>query len=177
MTSTARRTTAAAIAAAFLLCVVGANYLTEHHGMVPVGFGLTATAGTYAAGATFLLRDMLQETGGRRLVLALVIAGAALSYAVSSPQLAIASGVAFLTSELGDYGVYSRLRDRGWARAALASNAAGAAIDTWLFLAIAGFPIDRYTVAGQLVGKLLITSIAIGGARALLRPAQRPASA
>jgi uncharacterized PurR-regulated membrane protein YhhQ (DUF165 family) len=51
--------------------------------------------------------------------------------------------------------VYTPLRDRGWARAALLSGIAGAAVDTYAFLALAGFPVTAASVGGQLVGKAL----------------------
>jgi hypothetical protein len=66
-------------------------------------------------------------------VLALVIAGAALSLTVSPPALAIASATAFLLSELLDFAVYDRLRKRMLAWAVLLSGAAGAVVDSLLF--------------------------------------------
>jgi uncharacterized PurR-regulated membrane protein YhhQ (DUF165 family) len=70
---------------------------------------------------------------GRVWVLALVIAGAALSLLVSPPALAIASAAAFLLSELADFAVYDRLRRRGMALAVLLSGLVGAALDSLLF--------------------------------------------
>ena len=134
--------------------ITAANYLTAHHGMIPIGFGLTATAGTIAAGAALLARDAVQDTLGRGWVLAGIVTGAALTWA-TSPALALASAGAFLVAELADMGIYTPLRTRGWARAALASGAVGAIVDTLLFLYLAGFPITAATVGGQLVGKIL----------------------
>jgi hypothetical protein len=37
--------------AAYVASILGANWLVQHYGVVSVGFGLTATAGTFAAGA------------------------------------------------------------------------------------------------------------------------------
>jgi uncharacterized PurR-regulated membrane protein YhhQ (DUF165 family) len=145
---------------AFLATILAANYVTTEYGMVPVGFGLVATAGTYFAGLAFVLRDTVQDAGGRRLVLALIVAGALLSYLVSDPFIALASGVAFLASETADMAIYTPLRKRGYIRAAIASNVVGAFIDTILFLWIAGFPIAG-AVAGQMVGKLLVTAVVV----------------
>jgi uncharacterized PurR-regulated membrane protein YhhQ (DUF165 family) len=102
------------VSAAFLATILAANYVTTEYGMVPVGFGLVATAGTYFAGLAFVLRDSVQDAGGRRLVLTLIIAGALLSYLVSDPFIALASGVAFLVSETVDMGIYTPLRKRGY---------------------------------------------------------------
>jgi uncharacterized PurR-regulated membrane protein YhhQ (DUF165 family) len=74
---------------------------------------------------------------------------------LSTPQLALASGVAFLVSELADMAVYTPLRRKGWARAVAASNAVGATVDTLLFLTLAGFPVTWQSVLGQLAGKVL----------------------
>jgi uncharacterized PurR-regulated membrane protein YhhQ (DUF165 family) len=129
------------LSAAFVGVIVAANYVTSTYGMVPVGFGLVATAGTYFAGISFILRDSIQDLSGRLFVIALIVAGAGVSFALSSPQIAAASGIAFLVSELSDLVVYTPLRRRGYVRAAIASNVVGAFVDTILFLTIAGFPV------------------------------------
>jgi len=138
----------------YVAAIVAANWLTTHYGFVPMGFGLTATAGTYAAGAALLFRDVVQDACGWRWVIAGILTGAVLT-AVTSPALAVASTVAFLLAELLDMAVYTPLRDGGWALAALLSGIAGAVVDTYAFLALAGFPITQQTVSGQLVGKAL----------------------
>jgi uncharacterized PurR-regulated membrane protein YhhQ (DUF165 family) len=160
MFSTKRTSFAPVIAVIFLGCILAANVVTTHLGMVPVGFGLIATAGTYFAGATFILRDALQDVAGKRWTIAVIAAGAALSFAVSEPFIALASAVAFGLSELADLAVYTPLRKRGYIRAALASNIVGALIDTVVFLWIAGFPIMQ-ALPGQMVGKLLVTAAAV----------------
>lgn len=148
------------VAVVFLGCILAANVVTTHLGMVPVGFGLTATAGTYFAGATFILRDALQDVAGKRWTLGVIAAGAILSFAVSDPFIALASAVAFGLSEIADLAVYTPLRKRGYIRAAIASNIVGALVDTVAFLAIAGFPV-MLALPGQMVGKLLVTLLAV----------------
>jgi hypothetical protein len=147
-------------AVAFVACILAANYVTTEYGMVPVGFGLMATAGTYFAGLTFVLRDTVQDGAGKRATVALILVGAALSFLISAPFIALASGVAFLVSECADLLVYTPLRRRGYVRAAVASNMVGAVVDTVLFLWIAGFPIVG-ALAGQIVGKLLVTLVVV----------------
>lgn len=178
MTRSTRAALTAAAALAFVLSIAAANYATSTYGMVPVGFALVATAGTYFAGLTLVLRDIVQDLAGRTplrtavLLVLLIGVGGVLSYVLADPMIAVASVVAFVVSELVDAAIYSPLRDRGFVRAAFTSNVAGAIVDTWLFLAIAGFAIDRYAVAGQLVGKLLLGTLVVlawGGVRALLR--------
>jgi hypothetical protein len=171
--------------AAYIATVAAANWLTSRYGFVPVGFGLTATAGTYAIGCAFVFRILIQESygsawRGRLVMFAAILAGAALSWALANPALAVASGVTFLISESADWAVYTPLRQRGWARAAVAGNGVGAVVDTFLFLWLAGFPIIA-AVPGQLVGKAYATVIylVLGWAvrRAVLRHSIDPAGA
>lgn len=154
--SITKKTIGIAAAVGLIACILAANYVTSHYGMVPVGFGLVATAGTYFAGLTFVLRDTLQDALGKRWSIAVIIIGAAVSFAVSDPFIAIASAVAFGLSEIADLTVYTPLRKRGYVRAAVTSNIVGSIVDTIAFLAIAGFPIMD-AIAGQMVGKLVIT--------------------
>lgn len=169
--SSNRRVPIATLAsAAFVAAIVFANYATTEWGVWPVGFGLTATAGTYFAGLTFVMRDTIQDAGGRFAVVLLIAAGAALSWWLSVPELAVASGAAFAVSELADFLVYSPLRARGYLRAAVASNVVGAVVDTAVFLWLAhdflarvvpGFDMSDQA-AGQLVGKLWVTVALLG---------------
>jgi queuosine precursor transporter len=143
----------------FIATIVAANYVTTRYGIVPLGFGLVATAGTYFVGLAFILRDAVQDLLGR-WVFAIIGAGAVLSFAISSPAIAVASATAFLLSELADLAVYTPLRERGYLRAAVASNIVGAVVDTAVFLTIAGFPL-RQAFVGQVVGKLALTLLAV----------------
>ena len=66
-------------AAVYVAAIVLANYLIVHgfpgatatpYGTytVPVGFGLIAPAGTYMIAISWPARDMIQRTGGKRLL-------------------------------------------------------------------------------------------------------------
>jgi uncharacterized PurR-regulated membrane protein YhhQ (DUF165 family) len=145
---------------AFLAAILLANYVTTEYGMVPVGFGLMATAGTYFAGLTFVLRDSVQDAAGKWVTVALITLGAGLSYLIADPFIALASGVAFLAAELADLAIYTPLRERGYIRAAIASNVVGSVVDTFLFLWIAGFPIAG-AWQGQIVGKVAVTAVVV----------------
>lgn len=131
---------------------------------------LYAPSGVYAVGLALLARDWLHEAGGRGWVLAGVALGAALS-ALLSPQLALASWLAFAISELADYAVYSPLRARGRPLAVLLSGAAGAVVDSATFLWLAFGSLDF--LAGQVVGKVWIAALAAGALWLMQR--RRPA--
>lgn len=162
------RYTLALTTAVYAAAVVLANVLTSRYGLVSVGFGLLVTAGTYAAGAALLARDFVQRHAaallGRRAgivyVLATILMAGLVSWALSTPGLALASTVAFLVAELVDLSVFTPLRERaGFLTGALVSNVVSAPVDTLLFLWIAGFPITTSAVGGQFVGKVLWATI------------------
>jgi len=141
-----------------MLTVVAANWAITRWGLVPVGFGLIAPAGVYFAGLAFTLRDLTQDRLGRRAVVACIVGGAILS-AWLSPRLAVASGTAFLVSELTDFAVYTPLRARGWLRAVVLSNLAGLVVDSALFLGLAFGSLAF--LPGQVLGKLWVTLLAL----------------
>lgn len=146
---------------AYLATIVAANWLTAEYGLVPIGFGLVATAGTYAAGLAFVARDAVQDAAGRVAVLAALAVGGVLSWLLASPALAVASVAAFGLSELADMAIYTPLRRKGYVRAAVVSNLLGAVVDTLVFLWLAGFGLAGLVVAGQLVGKAYATGAVI----------------
>lgn len=165
--------------------IVLANVLTSHYGLVAVAPGLKATAGTFAVGGVIMTRDLLQDAAGRRVVLACIVVGAALSFATSSERIALASGLTFLVAELAEFAVYTPLRARvewgggRWSGVVTVANVTGIVADTLLFLAIAGFPLAWSTVAGQMVGKAYVTAAVIFAAvvirHAVSQPAIQPA--
>lgn len=146
-----------------------ANYTTARYGIVDLPFGVAVTAGTFAAGAVLILRDAVQDLAGRVAVVSAIGVAALVSWATSSPQLAMASAAAFALSELLDWAVYSPLRRGGWKRAVLASSFIAAPVDTLIFLALAGFPITATAVMGQAVVKLALAVLAVGVLGAVLR--------
>jgi uncharacterized PurR-regulated membrane protein YhhQ (DUF165 family) len=155
-----KNTLGAICGVALLASILIANYVTTRYGFIPVGFGVTATAGTFAAGFALAFRDGVQDAFGRLATVGLIAIGAVLSFLVASPAIAIASAVAFLVSELADLTVYTPLRNRGefggkwWAIAVLISGLVGAILDSILFLGIAfGFAAVGGALLGQLIGK------------------------
>lgn len=154
---------------AYVAAIVAANILTERFGLVPVGFGLVATAGTYAAAFALVSRNITQDQIGRVRTLALMSLGVALSWRLASPALALASATAFALSETADMCVYTPLRKRGRGRAVAVASTTGALIDTVAFLLIAGFPVLP-SLPGQLlvkVGMALVAALILRGRRAV----------
>lgn len=161
----------------YLACVPVVNWLIGHVGtvclpqgpcLVPVGFGLTAPSGVVVAGVALVLRDLVQRTAGLVWSLVAVALGTALSLILASPSLVLASGAAFVLSEIADLAVYTPLQRRGLALAVLASGAVGAVIDSALFLGLAFGSFDH--LAGQVVGKIE----AVGLAALVIAATRRP---
>ena len=156
----------AAAAVAFVGTVWLANYAVKEWGIQPVGFGLEAPAGVYFAGLAFTLRDITHRFLGRRVVIACILLGAALSWLIEANvnlggavSLAVASAIAFLASEFADMSVYEPIRQRGWIPAVLASNVMGIVVDSALFLWLAFGSLAFFW--GQCVGKGWMTLAAL----------------
>lgn len=155
----AQRHLTGTLSAALLLGVIlAANALTSAAGMVPIGHGLEVTAGTFLVGFVFLYRDVVHRVFGPVGAVAVITAGAVLSYVVADPRIATASAAAFALSELADLAVFQPLDKRHmFVLAVVLSNVVGVLVDTFVFLPMAGFPVILAVVTGQLVVKLAAT--------------------
>jgi uncharacterized PurR-regulated membrane protein YhhQ (DUF165 family) len=148
--------------AAFVATIIAANAMLNRFGIVPL-LGITSLmvpAGVYMAGLSFGLRDAVQEVGGRRWTVGLIVIGAGIS-ALIDPTFAIASGCAFLLSELADLCVYSPLRERHFVWGVTASNAVGSIVDSLLFLWLAFGAVTVEGVTAMVLGKMLMTVVAV----------------
>ena len=153
----------------FLLTVPAANYMIGNVGticvpdgpcLIPLGFGIMAPSGVLMVGLALLLRDFVYESLGSKWTLAAVGIGSVLSYVLADPFIAIASVVAFSVSELSDYAVYSKLRERGKSLAILASGVVGSILDSTIFLYLAFGSLAH--IEGQVLGKVGVTLIVVG---------------
>jgi len=169
------RTIGAAAAAAFIATIILANWLVTHVGIINIGFGLMAPAGVLVVGVAFTLRDIVQRTLGPVFVIGAILVGAALSVIVS-PAFALASGAAFLFSELSDLAVYTPLMRRTWIGAVALSNTVGLVVDSVLFLWLSPLPVAGL-LAGQIVGKAYMTIAAVAAIALVRALARRPVTA
>lgn len=168
--------------AGYLTAIVAANWMIRNVGiptpggthLLPVGFGLLAPSGTYAAVLVLVLRDLVQRTAGRWWGIGVIPVGAAIS-ALFDVRLAVASGLAFLLSEALDFAVYTPLQRRLTVAVAV-SAPIGAIVDSLTFLTLAGIPL-AVALPGQMVGKgwaIAVATIAVAVLRRRI-PAARPA--
>jgi uncharacterized PurR-regulated membrane protein YhhQ (DUF165 family) len=172
---------------AFIACIPAANWMVGHVGtacapggpcLVPVlPWGhqgpLMAPSGVLMIGLALVLRDLVQRRLGRTMALLAIVAGAALSAAVAPPALVIASGAAFLLSELADFAVYTPLQQRSLVLAVLASGVVGLIADSFLFLWLAFGSLEF--LEGQIVGKLMMVLLALPVVR-WIRQHEQPSS-
>lgn len=110
-------------------------------------------------GAMFFVRDLIQQRAGRLPAVVAIVAGTICS-AVVSPEVALASGSAFLLSEAADMATFTALhRFPVWA--VLASGLVGSFIDTFTFLLVAFGSTDTWEP--QVIGKIVATLICTAG--------------
>lgn len=138
-------------AANWLIGNVGTVCIPQGPCLIPVAPGIMAPSGVLMIGAALLFRDLVQRRYGKAWSLGCIVAGGALSFAIASPALAIASTAAFLLSELVDFAVYTPLARKRFVLAILLSCIAGAVVDSALFLWLAFGSLDH--MLGQIIGK------------------------
>jgi hypothetical protein len=151
----------------FVATVWFANWLLARYGVVSIGFGLYAPAGVFAVGLAFTLRDIVHRTLGRAAVVVCIVAGCVLAYFIEANvtipgghlAIAAASAIAFLFSETADMAVFAPLEKKSFVGAVCASNVVGTVVDSALFLWLAFGSLAL--IEGQVVGKLLMTAVAL----------------
>lgn len=167
---------------AFLGSIPLANWMIHNIGtvcvpngpcLVPVAPGLMAPSGVLTVGVALVLRDVVQRCLGLRAGLVAIAIGTALSALIAPGPLVIASGTAFLLSELADCAVYTPLQRRRLMLAVVASSVVGLAVDSVIFLWLAFG--DLTYLPGQIVGKLWAVAFAIPLVRLLRRAVPTPA--
>jgi queuosine precursor transporter len=146
--------------AAALVKYVGTVPPGGHTRVVPVWPGVFAPAAVYVVGVTLVLRDVVQERIGFAWTLVLVGVGAALAAAVS-PSLAVASAVAYLTSETVDAVVFTLARPWPIVAASATSAVFSVPVDSVVFLQLAFGSL--MFLDGQIIGKTIGTLAGLAG--------------
>lgn len=121
---------------AIIASVAASNFLVQF----PLNDWLTLGAFTYPL--SFLVNELTNQFYGpekaRRVVTVGFVIGLLLSILLATPKIAFASGAAYLTSQLADIAVFSRLRRHSiWWFAPFLSSLAASLIDTSLFFSLA----------------------------------------
>jgi uncharacterized PurR-regulated membrane protein YhhQ (DUF165 family) len=116
----------------YILLIVAVNYAFGVVPLVELPDGTMWPPVSLAVGCIFVVRDFAQREIGHRVLLAMLV-GAALSYVLADPYVAVASAAAFLVSELADWAIYS-LTGRPFSQRILVSSALSTPLDSAVFL-------------------------------------------
>ncbi|WP_415922586.1 queuosine precursor transporter [Tateyamaria sp. SN6-1] len=134
---------------AMALIVVASNVLVQFL------FGNWLTWGAFTYPLAFLVTDIMNRVYGagpaRTVVFVgfivgvfcslvgtqIMLQGDGFTYPAVTFRIAIGSGLAFLTAQLLDVGIFSALRSGAWWKAPLVSTIIGSSVDTALFFTIA----------------------------------------
>ena len=129
--------------------VVASNFLVQFL------FGQWLTWGAFTYPLAFLVTDVMNRVYGapaaRKVVFAgfivgvicsfigtkIMLEGDGFTYPAVTFRIAIGSGLAFLTAQLLDVGIFSALRNGTWWKAPLASTIIGSSVDTAIFFTLA----------------------------------------
>ncbi|MCY7315546.1 MAG: queuosine precursor transporter [Rubrivivax sp.] len=140
--------------------IVLSNVLVQH----PINAWLTWGAFSYPL--VFLVTDLCNRALGpiaaRRVAWVGFAVAVAVSLALAPWRIALASGVAFLFSQLMDVAVFNRWRRQSWWKAPFIGSLVASVVDTAVFfcLAFAGSDLDWLQLAGG--------DLAVKGAMAVL---------
>jgi len=153
---------------AFILTIPAANWMIGNVGavcpenspcLIPVGFELMAPSGVIMVGLALVLRDLVQRRLGKLWALGAIVVGALLSALIAPQALVLASGAAFLVSELADFAVYTPLQKKRLVLAVFMSGVVGLVVDSILFLQLAFGSLDF--LSGQIIGKTWMIVLAL----------------
>ena len=153
---------------AFILTIPAANWMIGNVGtvcpenspcLIPVGFQLMAPSGVIMVGLALVLRDLVQRRLGKLWALGAIVVGALLSALIAPQALVLASGAAFLVSELADFAVYTPLQKKRLVLAVFMSGVVGLVVDSILFLQLAFGSLDF--LSGQIIGKTWMIVLAL----------------
>ncbi|GIP39110.1 hypothetical protein J31TS4_23900 [Paenibacillus sp. J31TS4] len=158
----------------YFATITAANIVTA--AVAPLALGpLLVPAGSFLIGATFILRDLVQNAVGRLKTYA-AIGGALLLSALTSYLagdtlwIVLASSATFVLSETADTEIYSRLKVP-FALRVLYSGIVGGAVDSVVFVLIGLSPLFSgilpweavgYAILGQIVVKLGMQMLGAG---------------
>jgi hypothetical protein len=153
---------------AFILTIPAANWMIGNVGavcpenspcLIPVGFDVMAPSGVIMVGLALVLRDLVQRRLGKLWALGAIVVGALLSALIAPQALVLASGAAFLVSELADFAVYTPLQRKRLVLAVFMSGVVGLVVDSILFLQLAFGSLDF--LSGQIIGKTWMIVLAL----------------
>jgi hypothetical protein len=121
--------------------------------------------GTFLIGATFILRDLVQNKHGKKttykyIIIALLLSALTSFFMGDTLFVVLASALSFIVSETIDTEIYSRCKGDMGARI-LYSGLAGGLLDSVLFVIIALSPIGMGILAWNMVGFAILGQVVV----------------
>ncbi|MEH7382051.1 VUT family protein [Bacillus sp. JJ1533] len=151
----------------YLLSIVTANVVTA--ALAPLQFGIfIVPMGTLLVGATFILRDLVQQKYGRKKTYLFIFIALILSALVSfmlgdTLLIVVASAISFIVSESADTEIYTRLKlPIAWR--VFYSGIVGGFLDSVIFVVIGLSPLGANmlpweAVPAAILGQIIVKTI------------------
>ena len=156
------------IVAAYIATIALANVLTAE--LAPILWHVddqvvAITAGTFAIGATFFLRDLIQRQHGLRAAYLAIAAALTVNLALSLAyddllEITLASAAALAVSELADTGIYSAVRGNLGKRV-LWSGLVSCPLDSAIFVILGLSPLTTGIIGWDAVALTIMAQVAI----------------
>lgn len=140
--------------AVYVALIAGVNWLFDVTPLVNLPGGEVWSPAALVVGFVFVVRDFAQRQVGHYVLLGM-LAGIVISWLMASPQLALASAIAFAVGETADWALYS-LTKKPFSQRILLSSLLGAPLDSLVFLSLIGI--------SSFVGVLVMSLSKLAGA-------------
>lgn len=141
----------------YILLIAGVNWLFDVTPLVELPSGDFWPPVALVAGFVFVVRDFAQRKAGHNILWAM-LAGIIISWHMASPQIAMASALAFALGELADWALYTFTK-KPFSSRILISSVFGAPLDSLAFLYLIGIatPISVGIMSlSKIAGALLV---------------------
>lgn len=141
----------------YILSIVAVNYGFTVVPLIPLPNGEMWPPMSLIVGFIFVIRDFAQREIGHKILLAMLVGGV-LSWFMASPEVAVASVVAFAVSELMDWAVYSFTGYR-FSQRILLSSMISTPVDSVVFLGMMGlFSISNVIIMtlSKIIGAVVV---------------------
>jgi uncharacterized PurR-regulated membrane protein YhhQ (DUF165 family) len=157
----------------YLLVIVLANVVTAKFNPLQLGIFIIPY-GTFLIGATFVLRDLVQNKYGRLktylfIFLALLLSGIISHLQGDTLWITLASAISFAVSESTDTEIYTRLK-LSFAKRVFYSGTVGGILDSTIFVIVGLSPVGANfvpwnfvweAILGQIIFKTIMQGIGI----------------
>ncbi len=136
----------------YIALILAINVAFVHVPLIALPNGEMWPPISLAVGFTFVVRDYAQKHVGHNVLWCMLI-GCGLSWYFATPELALASALAFAFGELADWAVFTFTK-KPFSQRILYSSLVGAPIDSVIFLSLVGIA-TPFSVISMTLSKFL----------------------